>query len=655
MTEPSTTPLAESQSAAENRLQHEIARGLSLCAPGPEYFRALVSTLATTLEVEVVLAAESASDEAPHARPVALYIDGGVLHGEVLDGAEPELDAAPFHEASGDRFRWHGEGLRGAHEDHHFFSRHGIDSCASVALAGANDRFLGWVAVMSRRPMPDRERVRGALDLIARRTTAELHAEIERRSLRRDYEQLENHFARHSVELQRANSSLQREIGERVRVEEQLAFDAVHDPLTRLPNRTLFMSRVEQAIAVNFRERVYDFAVIFLDLDRFKVVNDSLGHAAGDELLRAVAARLVGSVRPSDLVARLGGDEFTVLLENIAGGSDAARVAERISEELARPFTIRTREVFTSASIGIAISTSHYTSVGDIVRDADTAMYRAKEQGGGQYAIFDLQMHLQAVQRLQIEMDLRRAIERREFRLMYQPIVSLQSGDLLGFEALIRWDHPVRGVIMPADFIPIAEETGQIVPIGLWVLYEVCSHMKQWSADGLQPLTMSINLSARQVLDPSLLGHVERALALFGIEGGAIRFEITESAIAEERARPVLVSMRQLGVELCIDDFGTGYSSLSCLVNLPLNVLKIDRAFVSALDCGTEHEEMVRTIVALARNLGLTVIAEGVETIQQVRRLEALGVEYGQGYLFAHPLDAEATKGYVANGRVCDR
>ncbi|MDP9348672.1 MAG: EAL domain-containing protein [Gemmatimonadota bacterium] len=426
-------------------------------------------------------------------------------------------------------------------------------------------------------------------------------------------------------------------------VEEQLRHDALHDPLTGLPNRHLFMERLARAI-LHAREREdYLFAVLFLDLDRFKVVNDSLGHHVGDDLLAVVARRLAGCLRPEDTVSRFGGDEFAILLTDITGAA-AARVAERILGEISAPINLQGYDVFTSASIGIALSSSAYGRPEYLVRNADMAMYRAKAAGKRRVEVFDRAMHAQVLLRLQQETDLRRALQRDELRLFYQPIVDLGSGRIDGVEALVRWEHPDRGWIPPGDFIPTAEETGLIHGIGQWVLEEACRTLQRWR-DG-RPLTVSVNLSGRQLAQPDLVEQVARTLRDTGADPRGLKLEVTESVVVEnpESAAETLRSFRALGIEMYMDDFGTGYSSLSYLHRLPLDALKIDRSFVSRIGVDPEGTVVVRTIATLAHSLGLSVVAEGVETPEQLRILRELGCEYAQGYLFSRPVDAEATR-----------
>lgn len=434
------------------------------------------------------------------------------------------------------------------------------------------------------------------------------------------------------------------DITKRKESEEALLRNAFHDALTGLPNRALFIDHLKLAINRTQRLEGHIYTVLFIDLDRFKLINDSLGHLVGDHLLINIAQKLEQCLRPGDTIARVGGDEFTVLLEDLFDESEAISIANRIQKDLSTPFMIDGREVFTTVSIGVAPSSPGYENPSDILRDADTAMYRAKVLGKNRYEIFDKAMHEVAIDLLQMETDLRHALERREFFIQYQPIVSLDNFSLRGFEALVRWRHPERGLISPLDFIPIAEDTGQIIHIGKWVLTESCKQMTQWQSQyGInKPLFVSVNLSGKQFTQPDLVEQIKSVLVETGINPRCLKLEITESMVMEnvETTTKMLYQLRDLGVQLSIDDFGTGYSSLSYLHRFPIDTLKIDRSFVIKMIDNNENIEIVRTIIILAQNLGMDVIAEGVETKEQLRRLRELKCENGQGYYFSKPLEA---------------
>jgi diguanylate cyclase (GGDEF)-like protein len=385
--------------------------------------------------------------------------------------------------------------------------------------------------------------------------------------------------------------------------------------------------------------------VLFLDLDRFKVINDGLGHLMGDRLLAKVAELLTSCVRPEDTVSRLGGDEFTILLDGIDDSSAAIRVAQRIQASLSVPFTLNGQEIYTTASIGIALSSTGYTHPDDLVRDADNAMYRAKALGKARHQLFDSSMHKHAVDLLQLESDLRRAVEREEFVVHYQAIREIASGEIKGYEALVRWQHPQHGLIYPGDFIPAAEETGLIVPLGWFVLREACRQTVDWQkrSPKAKDLLISVNLSSNQFSQPDLPAHVRSILTDTGLAPNHLKLEITETVVIEnpEAAGEMLRQLRALGVRVCLDDFGTGYSSLSYLLRFPIDTLKIDRSFVSVIGSGAENSSIVKTIVALAHNMGMDVTAEGVETQAQLDHLHSLKCEHAQGYLFSKPVDAE--------------
>ena len=435
---------------------------------------------------------------------------------------------------------------------------------------------------------------------------------------------------------------LQRRTVEAERIERQLRHDALHDGLTGLPNRACFVERLRHAAERARRDPKDAFAVLFVDLDHFKIVNDSFGHLAGDELLMEAARRLAACLRSVDTLARLGGDEFALLLEEIREPSDAARVAERLHEALRSPMTIRQSEVFTSASIGIALSGKLEEPPQHLLRSADLAMYRAKDHGRNRFEVFDPGMHTAAMERLRLEMDLRRAIERDQLLLYYQPVVSLSSGGVVAVEALIRWQHPERGLIPPLDFIPIAERTGLIGEIGRWVIARACQQLKRWEADfgGRAPDSVWINVSPKQFAQRDLASQVQQLFQSHACEPRRIKFEITEGIMLEdvELAMRTLGELRALGVKVYMDDFGTGYSSLTYLGRLPIDGIKVDRSFVSQMGKDGRQAQLVGTIVTLIRNLGLEPIAEGVETDEQAHRLREMGCTFAQGFIFCRPL-----------------
>jgi diguanylate cyclase (GGDEF)-like protein/PAS domain S-box-containing protein len=428
--------------------------------------------------------------------------------------------------------------------------------------------------------------------------------------------------------------------------EGHLRYAALHDSLTGLPNRALLMDRLDHALQRTRRDASKSFAVLFLDLDRFKLINDSQGHHVGDLLLKEVAVRLVKTLREVDTVARLGGDEFVVILEGIENLSGAERAAERVQEAVTQPFNLEDREVYTSASIGIAVGNRPNVRPEEMLRDADLALYQAKSLGGGRYALFDERLHQQAVTQFELEVDLRRCLESDAMHLYYQPIRSLASRQLVGFEALLRWEHPRRGLLPPSKFLPIAEETGMIVPIGRWVLRTACSQLRAWKHQfpSLAGLSMSINASARELAEDDIVQKVKLALETAQIRPDELHLEITESIMIEDGvlAAHRLGQLRALGVQVHIDDFGTGYSSLSVLHNFPVDSLKIERSFIDRLEHGGRDAKIVEAVISLARSLDLDVIAEGIESEDQLIRLMSLGCELGQGYLLGEPQPAEA-------------
>jgi diguanylate cyclase (GGDEF)-like protein len=435
------------------------------------------------------------------------------------------------------------------------------------------------------------------------------------------------------------------DITDRKHAEEKLLHDALHDELTGLPNRALFMDRLRQSMDRSRREPERLTAVLFLDLDRFKIVNDSLGHLVGDDLLIQIAGSLAAALRPSDTIARVGGDEFAILLEGGRDVGDAVRVAERIHERLTAPIVLGSQELFASASIGIAVHTPEYKRPEDLLRDADTAMYRAKSSGRACHVVFNKVMHRFVMARLQLETDLRRAVERGQLRVYYQPFVDLASGEVTGFEALLRWLHPRRGLLPPEEFLEVAEETGLIVPMGRFVLLEGCRQIRelQLKHPELSRLKLSVNLSNKQFFQTDLFAQIEEALATSGLAPACLGLEITEGVIIRhaDSAASRFSRLKSLGVQLYLDDFGKGYSSLNYLHRFPMDILKIDRSFVSRIDDAEGNLAIVRAIVTLAHQLGMEVVAEGIQTDEQLARLKSLGCEYGQGFFLSEPVPAD--------------
>jgi diguanylate cyclase (GGDEF)-like protein len=430
--------------------------------------------------------------------------------------------------------------------------------------------------------------------------------------------------------------------------EEELRLHSLRDSLTGLPNRTLFLDRLSHALERSKRHKDFRFAVLSLDLDRFNAVNDSLGQDIGDEVLVTIARRLETCVRGEDTIGRLSGDEFVVLLESISDDSDGSRVAERMRRALVEPIITTEGEVFISASFGIVLSSSGPESPARLVQQAAIATSRAKAAGRDRYEMYDRAMHAKALARLRTEMDLRHAVERGEFRLYYQPLVSLETGRITELEALLRWNHPERGIVPPLDFIPLAEETGLIIPIGSWVLKEACRQMREWQGEfartgGELPLALSVNLSVKQFAQRGFVEHVADVVSASGMDPRTLKLEITESFVIDDPkgTRTMLEQLRALGVQIYLDDFGTGYSSLGYLHTLPLDAIKIDRSFVMGMDAGPTHLQLVHTVRALARNIGVLAVAEGVETDAQLRTLRTLGCESAQGYLFSKPIGSD--------------
>lgn len=454
-------------------------------------------------------------------------------------------------------------------------------------------------------------------------------------------DELEQRIAERTQALSTTNAMLEQLLEQRKQIADKLAHDAYHDALTGLPNRVLLLERLDQSLRRHQRKRRLAYALLFLDLDRFKVVNDSLGHLTGDRLLCEVSQRLLQCVRPGDTVARLGGDEFCILLDEIDTQSDVEHIAERILKRIASPYVLGEERVYTSTSIGITLSKFGYREPDNVLRDADAAMYQAKAHGKNRYYIFDPSLHQSAVDRLKLESELRHAIARNEIYVCYQPVIDLRTGKIRAFEALTRWQHSTLGMVSPVQFIPLAEETGLINDIGLYVLRESAKQIKEWRTQfNTDKLAVSVNLSGRQLAQRNFLTHLQAILRSYALTPDALKLEITESILIHnfESAQAFLAEIRKMGIEILLDDFGTGYSSLNYLHQFPLDTVKIDRAFVQRMGENEKSRALLVGIRELTHKLGLTLVAEGIETEHQLELLTAMGVEYGQGYFFGAPL-----------------
>jgi diguanylate cyclase (GGDEF)-like protein len=492
-----------------------------------------------------------------------------------------------------------------------------------------------------------------ALDVVSEDNHLELTQPINRRTetIKISREEMERLVEKRTMELTLSNKKLLQEISERKRMEEQLQYDAFHDALTGLPNRALFMNRLAHLLLLSKRRTTHQFAVLFLDVDRFKLINDSLGHIIGDNLLVAIGQRLLLSLKPGDTIGRFGGDEFAILLEDIGDINDILNVAERIQMELCKPFKMSEHEIFTTASIGITFNSPDYETPEQILRDADIAMYQAKAKGKSCSVVFEKGMHTLAVELLKLETDLRKAVERNEFVVYYQPVVSSVSNCVIGYEALVRWKHPERGLLYPGDFINIAEETGLIVFIDRFVLREACMQMSKWQHQFPESSLkfMSVNISNKQFLQADMVEYVTWVIHETNIIPSSLKIEITEYVIIDnpETLIGIFSQLRSLGIQLYIDDFGTGYSSLSYLHLLPIDGIKIDRSFIRRIGNKGENSEIIKTIMLLAQDMNVNVIAEGIETENQLENIKALKCDYWQGYLFFKPVDSEHAEALI--------
>ncbi|SPQ00409.1 conserved hypothetical protein [Candidatus Sulfobium mesophilum] len=456
-------------------------------------------------------------------------------------------------------------------------------------------------------------------------------------------------LAKRTADLEIVNGLLVRENAERKKMEEQLVRRAFHDSLTNLPNRALFMDHLQSALERRKRNPAQKFAVFFLDVDRFKVINDGLGHFIGDQLLVMLSQRLKKSMRAIDTVARFGGDEFAILMEDVKDMNQVHHLSERLTEEMRPSFTIAGHEIFVTVSVGIVLSDAgQYGQTDEFLRDADIAMYDAKARGGARHVLFDAEMHAETARMIRLETELRRAVERNEFILYYQPIIKMEGNEIIGFEALVRWQHPERGLILPPDFMEAAEDSGLIIPIGEWVVREACRQMRQWQEQfhGYENLTVSVNISGKVFSQPNFYEVIEKIISETGLEPSKLRLEIVESTLIEhpDIATATLKRLQELNIRFDIDDFGTGYSALNYLRHFPISGLKIDRSFIEALPSDKNNAEIVKVIIALARALNMDVIAEGIETTEQMELFRNMKGEYAQGFYIFRPMDSTAVE-----------
>ncbi|GAB4379487.1 MAG: hypothetical protein Kow00121_33750 [Elainellaceae cyanobacterium] len=573
---------------------------------GESFFRSLVQCLSQALQVRYAFVSECFLDcHVPRVRTLAFWNGSGFSN-----NFEYPLENTPCQEVllENGAIRYYPCQVRSTFPYDLDLVQLEAESYLGVPICDSSARVLGHLVVMHTQPLDEEPLGLPILQIFAARAGAEL---------------------------------------ERQRMTDQLLREAHYDALTQLPNRLLFRQQL-QKVYEQFQQHPYQqFAVLFLDLDRFKVINDSLGHSVGDELLVAVAQHLQAHLRPCDMIARLGGDEFGVLVSTISNLEEAIGVAQQLQQALSEPFHLRQYELFVSASIGIAFSDSAALTLESYLCNADIAMYQAKSLGRSNYAIFDTKMHINTVSRLQREIDLRRAIDQGNLRLHFQPIISLDTSQVIGFEALIRWYQPNGEIVSPSDFIPLAEETGLIISMGWWVLQESCYQLRDWQIKWIRPdLMMSINLSSIQFSQPGLVDHISRILDITGLDPKCLRIEITESTLMQnfDAAAEILNRLKALGLQLYLDDFGIGYSSLSTLYELPIDALKIDRSFIKGIDKDERHLAIVKTIVSLSENLKMAVVAEGIETAEQLDLLRSLGCNLGQGYYFSPPLDSQSVE-----------